>query len=274
MKDCPEIEGNEKERMIEVGVVQMSIRDGQVEENLETALGLISDFPGGQIYLLPELFTTGYAYEAWPAAGNAYEGILERLSFFSREVGAVICGSVIAREADGLFNRMVAVFPDMRPVVAYNKVHLFRPMKEEQHLRPGRSITGFAHAGLQWGMAVCYDLRFPSMFQHMAPTTDVFLVPSEWPEPRCETMKLMARARAAENQCYLVLSNRCGGDQAGTFFCGHSMIIGPDGRVMADAVHEQTVLRLPLFTREVRSVRNLMNVLVDRVDGIDSEASD
>ena len=256
--------------MTDTGVVQMSIREGQVEQNLDTAMTLISNSPGAQIYLLPELFTTGYAQDSWPAAGKGYDAIVERLSSFAREVGAVLCGSMIARESDRLFNRMVAIFPDSQPMVVYDKIHLFGLMKEDVHLRAGTSLSVFRTLGLAFGMALCYDLRFPSMFQRMAPATDVYLVSSEWPEPRCEIMKLLARARAAENQCYLLLSNRCGAGKEGTVFCGHSMLIAPDGTVKADAANVQTVLRVPVFQSEVLSTRKMLHVFEDRVDGIDT----
>jgi len=255
---------------VEIGVVQMSLLDGQVERNLETAMSLIAGAPGAQLYLLPELFTTGYAHDSWQRAGEQYPAVVGELARLAENTGAVICGSLIAVDSGCLFNRMVAVLPGTRRPVVYDKIHLFGLMKEDAHLRPGRKVSVFEHLGVGFGMAICYDLRFPAMFQQMAPPAKVILVASEWPEPRCETMILMARARAAENQCYVVLSNRCGSGADGTVFCGHSMAIGPDGSIMADTATNPRVLRVRIVPDDVMSARAALDVFKDRVPGIDA----
>jgi len=71
---------------------------------------------------------------------------------------------------------------------------------------------------------------------------ELFLVSSEWPHPHCEILRLLAHARAAENQAYLLVSNRLGLAKGGTIFCGGSMIVGPDGSIISDAKDEEVVI--------------------------------
>lgn len=120
-------------------------------------------------------------------------------------------------------------------------------------------------------MAVCYDLRFPAMFQKMAAAgVDAFLVSSEWPHPRCDIMELLALARAVENQCFLASSNRIGISLDGTNFCGGSLMAAPGGKLKTMNETEGEGILLAEVSREkVKSVRSKINVLTDRIDRVD-----
>ena len=253
----------------EIALIQMAIDDGQEEVNLKRAESCIRDHPGADLYLLPELFTTGYAWSAWPEAGSRFDEVVARLGRLATSMNAAISGTAIAGIDGGLQNRMFVVFPDNRLPVYYSKIHLFGPLEEDVRLRPGRELTVFEFRGVRYGLAICYDLRFPVMFQRMAAEIDVFLVASEWPEPRCATLDLMIRARAAENQCFAALCNRTGRSADGTAFCGQSKLVGPDGVPIAMADQAPTVVRGRFSTGSIRDARALIDVLRDRRDPAD-----
>jgi predicted amidohydrolase len=114
------------------------------------------------------------------------------------------------------------------------------------------------------GFAVCYDLRFPELFRAFASQgTEIFLVPSAWPAARLGHWRLLAQARALENQAYLVGCNAAGEDH-GTALAGHSMVVSPWGEVVAEAGDEPTVLRATIDLETVRSAREEFPALRDR----------
>jgi predicted amidohydrolase len=98
---------------------------------------------------------------------------------------------------------------------------------------------------------------------------DLFLIPAEWPAERITTMRLLARARAAENQAYAVLCNRAGPAEDGTVFGGGSMVVGPDGTVLADAGAAEETIRAALDPAAVAAVRARLPVFDQRAAGVD-----
>jgi predicted amidohydrolase len=136
-----------------------------------------------------------------------------------------------------LVNRFWLFFPDGRPPVSYDKGHLFAPMREDRYLVPGDRRVCAPLDGWTAGLSLCFDLRFPEMYRLAAVSgVDLFLVASEWPAQRAAALRTLATARAIENQAYLALVNRIGrADTDGTMFGGGSMLVAPDGTIVADA---------------------------------------
>lgn len=256
--------------MVSIGIVQMSVQDGRIDKNLARAAELVGSSPGADIYLLPELFTTGYAHELWPEAARRYEECCSALSGLAVQMKAAVAGGLIAGDNDGMYNRMTAFGPDGALLASYDKIHLFRLMREDRELTPGGNISVFDYRGLKWGMAICYDLRFPAMFQQMAAAgAEIILVASEWPFPRCDSMDLLTRARAVENQCFVALSNRAGASPDGTEFCGGSMLASPLGEITGTGTGGEKVVIAGADPAEIVSARALIDALSDRRPGID-----
>ncbi len=249
----------------------MSIIDGEIDKNLEKVERLLSNSPAADIYLLPELFTTGYDKHSWHSAESSQKDVTTRIGSLAKRLNAVICGSIAVKDGDRLYNRMVAIGPDSAELAAYDKIHLFKLMEEDQHFTAGKRLGIFEFRGATFGMAVCYDLRFPAMFQKMAAAgVHAFLVSSEWPHPRCDIMELLASARAVENQCFLASSNRIGTSADGTKFCGGTLIAGPGGRFkVMDETEGEGILLAEVSTDKVESIRKKIDVLADRISCVD-----
>jgi len=250
----------------------MAVIDGKVNKNLQKVESLLSGSPGADIYLLPELFTTGYDKHSWhEPEKNSQHDITARIGRLAKRLNAVICGSIAVKDGPRLYNRMLAIGPDGDELAAYDKIHLFKLMEEDQHFTAGESLGIFEFRGVRFGMAVCYDLRFPAMFQKMAAAgVHAFLVSSEWPHPRCDIMELLARARAVENQCFLTSSNRIGISADDTKFCGGSLMAGPGGRLkVMDETEGEGILLAEVSMDKVQSVRRKIDVLTDRISCID-----
>lgn len=253
-------------------VVQMQIVDGDPATNLCRAAELINSHPGADLYVLPELWTTGYAHGCWSdAARNSTPDICGDVQALAVSIHAWIAGSLISHNADGhLVNRLWAFSPDGEPPIIYDKGHLFRPMDEHLHLVAGTHRVRHLIAGVEAALSICFDLRFPELYRHDAVAgAELFLVVSEWPHPRGEALRALARARAMENQAYLVLANRVGPSVDGTVFCGGSMIVGPDGAVLADAGDTEAVIFAEISSAKVRELRAAFPVLGLRAEGLD-----
>ncbi len=258
----------------------MAVADGDVAANVTKAELLLRGVASGaasatarpDVALLPELWTTGYAHDAWPVVADGHTPeIARRIEALSAELGMLIGGTMVSRRDDGaLVNRFTLAFPDRRASVTYDKSHLFAPMRETEFLAPGATRVHTTVGSTPAALSICYDLRFPKMYRASAHGgAELFLVASAWPEPRCATLRTLATARAVENQAFLALCNRAGPAADGTHFCGGSMVVGPTGEILLDLGREEGVGVAELQIREVRATRAMLRVLADEVAGVD-----
>lgn len=226
---------------LRVALVQLAVTDGDPPDNLARAQRLIADAPAAALYVLPELFTTGYAHEAWAdAARDDTPHTLAALQRLADARDAWIAAGTIAATPRGLVNRLHLLAPRGRAGATYDKAHLIPAMGEPERLLAGdrrvRAAIGHGAAATDAALSLCFDLRFPEQYRHDAVDgATLFVCASEWPHPRADALRLLARARAAENQAWLALSNRVGAAADGTVFCGGSCVIAPDGTVTVDA---------------------------------------
>lgn len=257
---------------IAVAVVQMAVEDGRPDANRAVAFERLeaAASEGARLLLLPELWTTGYDHARWPSvADEASPRVVDEMRRFSLDHDVVVGGTMIERlRSGGLVNRFRLCGPE-GDLAVYDKVHLFAPMAEDRHLVAGGERAKAVVRGWRCGLSTCFDLRFPEMYRLDAVDgVEVFLVPAEWPAERAAVMRGLAWARAVENQAYLVLANRTGVARDGTRFGGGSLVVAPDGAVLAEAGPEEAVLRACL-ERDALGLRSRFPVLDRRVPGVD-----
>jgi predicted amidohydrolase len=144
-------------------------------------------------------------------------------------------------------------------------MHLYTPGGEEKYFRPGDNLVTIDVAGVRCTLFVCYDLRFADDFWSRAADTDAYLVVANWPTQRAEHWRSLLRARAIENQAYVVGVNRVG-TADGNLYTGDSCVIDPWGVVLVSASTEETTLLADISPRRVRDVRAEYAFLQDRRD--------
>jgi len=258
-----------------IALVQLAVVDGAPERNVAHAATLIATAPAADLYLLPELFTTGYAHATWnDVADTQTPATVAAMRAMAESRGAWVGGSAVTRTSRGLTNRFWLVGPDGAPAVTYDKAHLFAPMAEPEHLVGGtarvRTTLGRGPTTIDAALSICFDLRYPEHYRRDAVDgAQLFAVVSEWPHPRGEALRLFARARAAENQAYLALCNRTGPAADGTIFCGGSCIVAPNGDVLVEAGEEETVIVGEIDAAVVDRYRAEFAVLPARAAGMD-----
>jgi predicted amidohydrolase len=265
---------------LRVALVQMTVTDGAPDENVARAVALVTAAPAADVYLLPELFTTGYAHDTWAAAARGAARTLDAMQQLADARQAWIAGSFVARTTDGgLANRLHLLAPrgaaPSAALVTYDKAHLFPPMGEPERLVAGttrvRTPVGRGEAAAVAALSICFDLRFPEQYRRdAADGATLFLCVAEWPHPRGDTLRLLARARAAENQAWLALCNRVGPAADGSVFAGGSCVISPDGTVVVDACEAvDAVVVADVDAGLARRARETFPVLPLRVAGVD-----
>jgi predicted amidohydrolase len=151
---------------------------------------------------------------------------------------------------------------------SYRKLHLFSTMGEDRFLSAGNaSLVAETSIG-RLGIAICYDLRFPELFRKLAlEGAEIICLPAEWPKPRQQHWLTLLRARAIENQLFVVAANCCG-IQGKLDFFGLSQIVSPLGNILAIAEAEDAELVAACDFSEMETCRNQIRTLTDRRDDI------
>ena len=220
---------------IQAAAIQFNVKQGNVDANLEyvrTALRRVAD-QGVQLAVLPEMWSTGFAYKNLNELALRTEGIVAELLELSRELKLVIVGSMPEPHGDKVFNTAY-VADNGRLAGAYRKLHLFSLLGEDKAFDSGDSWLLADTSIGKVGVIICYDLRFPELTRRLAlEGAQVVCVPAQWPKPRQEHWRTLLRARAIENQLFVVSCNACGVIGKLDFF-GMSMIINAKGELLAE----------------------------------------
>jgi omega-amidase len=185
------------------------------------------------LIVLPEMFTTGFTMNASRLAQEMDGTGVRWLKDRSRSCRADIVASLIIRDEKRFFNRLVWAKPDGR-LFSYDKRHLFRMAGEEKVYSPGDRKLTVDLCGWKIRPFICYDLRFPVWTRNFANAYDLALFIANWPGKRADHWRVLLRARAVENQAFVIGLNRIGEDGAGLSYSGDSMVIDPTGRVLFD----------------------------------------
>lgn len=225
---------------IRAAAIQFTVIPGDVDTNLayvRTALQRAAD-RGAQLAVLPEMWSSGFAYKNLNELALDTAGIVAELLELSRELRLVIVGSMPEPNGDKVFNT-IHLIDNGRLAGVYRKMHLFSLLGEDRAFSGGNGWL-LAETSLgKIGVIICYDLRFPELSRRLAlEGARVICVPAQWPIPREEHWRTLLKARAIENQLFVVSCNACGRIGKLDFF-GMSMIIDPKGEVLADGGAEQ-----------------------------------
>jgi predicted amidohydrolase len=247
-------------------VVQLSYGDDEsLDARVERVAGLVRAQQGADLVVLPELWPQGgFAYDSWEAAAQPLDGpIVTELRAAARDLGATVhMGSIVERDETGrMFNTSVLIGADGELLTTYRKIHLFGfGAGEPKLMTAGDRVVVRDNLGL----ATCYDLRFPEQFRLLLDAgAQVVLLPAAWPAKRVAHWRLLAQARAVENQSFVVACNTAG-THAGVPMGGGSIVVDPWGTVLAEAGTDEEVLAVDLDLELVARTRSSFPILADR----------
>jgi len=223
----------------------------------------------GSLAALPEMFATGFSMDTGKVAEN-YGGETEKfLAGLSRELGLWLVGGAPMRGRDGRARNKALVFSPAGELAAfYAKMHPFTPGGEPTHYTAGDHPVSFKCADWQVAPFVCYDLRFPEIFRQAAAAhrPELFVVIANWPEKRIGHWVRLLQARAIENQAYVVGVNRIGTDPHYQY-PGRSLIVDPQGEILADAGDREGTIAAALDLATLRNYREGLPFLDDLAAG-------
>lgn len=212
---------------MKVHYIQTDIVWADPEANLDSLERVFADIPEADLYVLPEMFTTGFATVPEGVAEENLTGLGWMKSMAARR-NCAIAGSISTKDGGRFYNRFYFVTPEWER--HYDKHHLFTYSGEHLRYTAGDEQVTVEWRGVRFRLIVCYDLRFPAWMRNGGENPyDVLLCVASWPAPRAEAWKTLIRARAIENQCFVVAVNRQGTDPA-CVYTGDSAIIDPWGR--------------------------------------------
>ena len=245
---------------MKIALIQTEIVWGSPEANIAVMDTLIDHAGNADLYVLPEMFSTGFVMQ--PENYAEKQGLsLKWMQGKARQTDAAVCGSLAVADGDKFYNRFYFVKPD-GSVAVYNKRHLFTYSGEHEHYQQGNGRTVVEWRGGRILLQVCYDLRFP-VFSRNHKDYDLALYVASWPESRRMVWDILLKARAIENQCYVAGVNRVGDDQK-CHYNGGTAIISPYGNVVSAAADNETyVVVATLDMEKLKAFREKFPVLDD-----------
>ncbi|MDO4695185.1 nitrilase-related carbon-nitrogen hydrolase [Porphyromonas sp.] len=258
----------EAKNIINVALIQMQQVQCDIDQNIahlrlileHTALDEID------LLLLPEMWTTGFVTKMETGISDAYDRGLNIMKELSKNYGCAVYGSLL-KVLDGGKLANAGVFLDVSEGVQeeYHKVHLFGPGGEAKFFEAGNKRCMVSWRGWNIFLTICYDLRFPVWMRYSDEIPyDMILCTANWPYPRQEAWKALLRARAIDNQAYVLGCNRVGQGPKTLLYPGDSVIAGPKGDLLHEIIRdEECVIKVSLDRCEVKGFRNSFPVLQD-----------
>ena len=255
-----------------LSLAQISVSSAP-EENLKKAEALIAEAKkrGSELVCFPEMWTTGLNWKGGAGALDASEAAAEEVAGLAGKYKIWINGSMLMRDELGQPANTSILFDDAgKKRGIYRKIHLFGLMHEEKNLAAGDKLC---IANTPWGavgLSICYDIRFPELFRSYAlKGAKIILCPAAFPEERIGHWKVLLRARAIEDQVFMVGTNLVGredfGKEVKVGYGGSSAAIGPWGEVIIEAAGaEEEILTATIDLGGVDEARAKMDVLKDR----------
>jgi predicted amidohydrolase len=233
---------------LRVTLVQQPLVWGEPAANRARFSALLAPLAGTtDLVVLPETFTTGFSMDVERLGESAGGPTTVWLRDLAQELDAAITGSVITAEGGGYYNRLLWAEPGGAALRAYDKRHLFRMGREHEHFTAGVAAWTVHWRGFNVCPLVCYDLRFPVFSRRRAGLDyELLLYVANWPAPRAHAWRTLLKARAIENQAFVVGVNRAGPDGHGIAHSGDSAAIDFLGQPLAEAGAEPAVLTVEL----------------------------
>lgn len=226
-----------EDNKIKIALVQTQIAWEEKERNYDSAEKWIGEAVrrGAEAVFFPEMSFTGFSMNT-DVTGEKDARTIRRMGALAQQYRVSIGFGWVkdCAEAGGKCENHYAVVDSAGRVLSdYAKLHPFSYSGEDQRFQGGSALTHFVLNGVAFSSFICYDLRFPEIFQAASRSAHVIVVPANWPAKRREHWRALLRARAIENQVYILAVN-CVGEIGGISYMGDSCVIGPDGDKKAE----------------------------------------
>jgi len=247
-----------------VALYQMDVLWLQPAENLKNIQTVCAQISGkADILILPEMFATGYVLDTDLLSIEWQKEIIKGLKELCFDFQLIISGSIPYFHEGKWFNKMITV-GSSGLIHEYDKIHLFSPAGEDKNYTKGDKISVWSVGEWKVLPLICYDLRFPdvSFVQEMP---DIIIYVANWPESRILHWDALLKARAIENQCYVIGVNRVGTDENGYVYPGHSVVYDYEGKQINYAENTEICAITTLMKTDLISYRQKLPFYKDRL---------
>ncbi len=251
---------------MKLALVQMEIKEKNCAGNTRHGLELLREAARhSELVILPEIWTTGYSLgRLKEEAITLSDPLFAELASIARENNCFLLPGSLPVNIEGkIYNLLPAIDKKGHIVHQYSKAHLFGLFEEERFFAAGHNFKTYHLGDICCGSTICYDLRFPELYRHLAlQGAQLIVCPAEWPSLRGAGFDLLSRARAFENHLYVAAVN-CVGTFKNAPFYGHSRLIDPLGRIVAEGGTDEEIIYAELDLARITRTRSVLNALQD-----------
>ncbi len=263
---------------MKIAIAQIDLVQGDFDVNLTkvTDIAQRAKNENADIVVFPEMFLCGFDYrknlQYLKTNGTKAE---DELCKIAKENNICLCGSIphLGSSDQIPSNRFLFVNSDGEISAFYDKTHLFSVFNEDKYVKKGNEIVVASTKFGRIGFAICYDIRFPDMFVKMAKNNaKLMIISAAFPHPRSEHWRILTKARAIENQCFVVAVNRGGTEKFGKNeikYFGMSAVIDAWGSVIEECPQDEESLKfVTINLDEVDNIRSKIPAFADRRDDL------
>jgi len=250
--------------LVKIGIIQLDIHLGEINKNVTYALSNIQNMveKGVRLIVLPELWSSGFDYKHLAKLAENTPKILQEVQQIIT-ANTLVIGTLPEIKKGKLYN--TAFLIDKTGLLDfYQKSHLFTPSGEDKHFTPGKKAVVVTTHLSKIGVLICYDLRFPEIARCLTlKGAEILAISAAWPLERIEHWRILLRARAIENQLFVIAAN-ASGIQNKIKMGGHSAVISPDGTCLGEADNSETILITEIDLKRVYTFREEIPCLKSR----------
>lgn len=258
---------------MKLSLAQYDVARANAGSNLDRIAELATQAKAAQsdLLCLPEMCTTGFDWAYNRQILDSAAEHAQAVASIAKAQGIAICGSFLEKTESARAANTFHYFDSQGSLLEkYRKLHLFTLFHEERHVEAGDECAPFETEHGRFGATICYDLRFPELYRRLTELgAGLHFVPAAFPHPRLEHWRTLLRARAIENQTYIVATNQCGieghgSDVGDIHYFGHSMVVDPWGEYVAEAGEDACLLQVEVDPAKIASVRCELSAWRDR----------
>ena len=251
--------------------VQFDVSQGDVAANVAAMQAGVEEAvaAGARLCVLPELWSSSFLTDYPPELTSQLDDAEDNLRQLSVEHSLVVIGSSIEATDDGFYNT-ARVYQRGELLASYRKIHLFSPnLEHKHHLRGDAPCVVETELG-RVGVMICYDLRFPELARYyFHQGAEILAIPGQWPEARAQHWRTLLRARAIENEVFVIGCNRTGHEESlrkgePMPFPGDGRIVDPTGELLGTGNGDAGAVVAPIELRKVRTMRRILPVASDQ----------
>lgn len=252
---------------MKIALIQMDIQWESKRENYKRAkkFAKLASDEGCDIVVFPEMFNTGFSMNVSSIAEYEDGETSSELSKMAAQNSINVIAGYVVRVPDNTKGRNIAVAYNRngKNTMKYIKLHPFSFAGEDQYYLAGNDPVVFDIEGLKASIFICYDLRFPEVFRRVAKDVQAIFVIANWPSERKEHWLALLKARAIENQCFIIGVNRTGRDDNGILYPGFSAIFDPSGSELCCGGGNVEFMKCEINPQETFEVRERFPFLQD-----------